>query len=67
MMLGIIRYRETSQAAVFTGSKQMNEDNLNNITCEASRNFRNRNGKRKYQKDKINEHALNKSKNMRPV
>jgi hypothetical protein len=32
-------------------------DNLNNIRCEASRHFRNKN--REYLKDKINELAMN--------
>jgi hypothetical protein len=39
---------------------EINGDNLNNVRCNASRQFRNK--KREYLKDKINEHALN-SKN----
>jgi CRISPR/Cas system-associated protein Csx1 len=39
---------------------EINGDNLNNVRCEASRDFRNK--KREYLKDKINELAMN-SKN----
>jgi hypothetical protein len=39
---------------------EINEHNLNNVRCEASRYFRNK--RREYVKDKINELAMN-SKN----
>jgi hypothetical protein len=46
----------------FQDSSLVNGDNLNNITCEATRRFRNK--KREYLKDKINELATNcKNKN----
>jgi hypothetical protein len=35
----------------------MNENNLNNVKCEASRNFRNK--KEEYLRDKINELGTN--------
>ncbi|PNF40670.1 hypothetical protein B7P43_G04763, partial [Cryptotermes secundus] len=45
---------------------ELNGDNLNNIRCETSRHFRNKN--RKYLKDKINENAMNsKNKNIRDL
>jgi hypothetical protein len=60
-MLKIIISKETSQIAVVTGS-----DNLNNIRCEASRNFRSE--KREYLKDKFNEFAVNsKNKNIKAL
>jgi hypothetical protein len=40
---------------------EINGDNLNNVTCEASRYFRNK--KREYLKDKINEFATNSKNN----
>jgi hypothetical protein len=43
---------------------QINGDNLNNIRCDTSKHFRNKN--REYLKDKINELAMNsKNKNIR--
>jgi hypothetical protein len=45
---------------------ELNEDNLNNVRCEASRHLRNK--KREYLKDKINELATNSmNKNMRDL
>jgi hypothetical protein len=43
---------------------EINEDNLNNVRCEASRYFRNK--KTEYMKDSVNELATNsKNKNIR--
>jgi hypothetical protein len=45
---------------------EINGDNLNNVTREASRHFRNK--KREYAKDKINELATNsKNKSIRDM
>jgi hypothetical protein len=45
---------------------EINGDNLDNLRCEASRHFRNK--EREYQKNKINELATNsKSKNIRDL
>jgi hypothetical protein len=63
-MLKIIRSKETSQAAMVTGSKKISGDNLNNVKREASKHFRNK--RREYLKDRINELATNsKNKNIR--
>jgi hypothetical protein len=43
----------------------MNGDNMNSAKSEASRHFRNK--KREYQKDKMNEAADSKNKNMRDL
>jgi hypothetical protein len=46
--------------------REVNEDNLSDVTWEATRHFRNR--ERKYLKDNINELESNsKKKNIRPV
>jgi hypothetical protein len=45
---------------------EINGDTLNNISCEASRHFRNK--KKEYLKDKVNEFPMNcKSKNIRDL
>jgi hypothetical protein len=47
-------------------ASEINGDNLNNVTCEDSRYFRNK--KRGYLKDKINELTTNsKNKNFRDL
>jgi hypothetical protein len=45
---------------------EINEDNLNNISCETSRHFKNK--KKEYLQDKIDEIAMNsKNKNIRDL
>jgi hypothetical protein len=56
-MLRIIRLKKRSQMAVGTGSKRNKWDDMNNIGCEASRHFGNK--EKEYLKDKINELAMN--------
>jgi hypothetical protein len=66
-MLKIIRPKETSQIAVISGSKETNGYNPNNIRCETSRHFRNK--ERVYLKDKIDKLESNSKigNNKRPV
>jgi hypothetical protein len=56
-MLKTIKSQQTSQTAKLHNPSQINGDNLNNIKCEASRNFRYK--KREYLKDKT--HSKNKN------
>jgi hypothetical protein len=51
-MFKTIRYKETSQTAMVTGSDPNKWDNLNNVRSEAIKHFWNK--KRAYLKDKIN-------------
>jgi hypothetical protein len=60
----LLDQRKQAELQWLQDPSKINEDNLNNVTCEASRYFRNK--KREYQKDKINEVAENsKNKNFR--
>jgi hypothetical protein len=65
-MLKIIRSKETARLLWLQNPSEINGENLNNVRCEASRQFRNK--KREYLKDKINEPATNsKNKNIRDM
>jgi hypothetical protein len=59
-MFKIIRSKEASKIALITGSIQNLWSNLNNVRCEATRHFRNKN--LEYLKSKINELGMNSNK-----
>jgi hypothetical protein len=66
MMLKIFRSKETRLFAVVTRSRRNKCDNLNNISLETSRHFRNK--KTEYIKDKIDDLATSsKNKNIRDL
>jgi hypothetical protein len=55
-MLTIIRSKETAKLQWLQDPCEINGDNLNNVRCEANRQFRNK--KREYLEDKISEVAI---------
>jgi hypothetical protein len=62
----LLDQRQQAKLQWLQDPSEINGDNLNNVTCEASRHFRNK--KREYLKDKINELAMNsKNKNIRDL
>jgi hypothetical protein len=59
----LLDQRKEVKLQLLQGTTEMNGDNMNNIRCEAGRQFRNK--KREYLKDKIDEPATNsKNKNL---
>jgi hypothetical protein len=65
-MLKIIRSREQAKLQCLQDSREINGDNLNNVTREANTHFKNK--KMQYMKDRINELATNsKHKNIRDL
>jgi hypothetical protein len=65
-MLKIIRAKKQAKLQWFQDPCEINGDNLNDIRCESSRNFRSK--KREYMKGKIDELATNsKNKNIRDL
>jgi hypothetical protein len=62
----LVDQRKQAELQWLQDPSEINADNLNNVRCEASRYFRNK--EKEYLKDKMNELAMNsKNRNIRAV